>query len=439
MANYPLDRFWDRQILDRDRYLGMSSTATARVLLPRDKAKQSWEQVAGQLARRHPYLSCRVREESGAAVLSETSRPVLELREASYQEAGLLWQSHSDLCGHRFRMRRGPLAMLRVTSAPQLEVVELAFSHLLGDALAAIGALGDASILRMSDKKAEDLGPVPVPRLAIPEDMVGDGDLQARLIELSGLQKEAAPAAAKEIIYFQECINAELFSIFKKWLKEKSINAGAVEMLLLAILRVYASQGRKPCLAAIESHRPLHYSGTDLTWGNMAIYGQLAEIQIDPLSPPDTGAWLEACRRMRKQLIAPDQVARHHSFVAALNHVVARSQDLNAIRRLIGSFMHGDHLVVNNLGNFNEVFGLAGPHVLGLGMNDGAQIQDLRLMTLCGRLYCNLSFHADLGLSGSQLWRAMFNELELMMGSAHALSDPTSVASADPEKLEALG
>jgi len=413
-AGFPLDRFWDRQILDRDRYLGFSSTAAVRVLLGGHQASRSWEEAVKELLPRHPYLSCRVADAPSGPYLEPTARPLLQLRRVAPRELDELWRAHSDLCRHRFNMRRGPLALCRVSGDGRRELLELAWSHLLGDGVAAFKALADLCLLRLTAKSAASLGKIPAPRGALPDDLYERAREDIQLPELPDAQQNAW-SDGPEMLHHQGWAKAELYANCLEWLRDNNVAAGVVDMMLLAFTRVFAALGQRPCLAAIESHRRSASPDQEIAWGNLATYSQLPAITWNPLDRRQVGRWLATCHEKRGALSRPEQAARQHAFVAALNRAVARMDDLEAIRGLLSSFLRADHFAVNNLGRLDGFFGEAADHVLGLGVNDSATVQEARLMTLGHRMYFNLNVNADIGLDGARFWLAMEEELATIL------------------------
>lgn len=387
---YPLDAAWDRHIIDRDRYLSITSNVIIRLQLRGALDRRHVIRAVGRWTRSHPYLHSRLREKidgdgwRGWLEPLPGQLPLCDGYEA--REAG----AAGDDLHRRIKLRVGPLVILRFCATNDGGQLELTVSHLLGDGMSALYLCADLLALLDSPDRPAFVSSIPgraAPRAADYALLAAAPDTPA--LDLNALA-HAAPEGDETDDWRMQALTLGRHAALSDWLQRRRILAAPEDLIHWHIQQAAAEAGvPAPAPAVIQSYRALLPPALRRRTANEALFSRLSALDIASVPQRD---WLEDFHRKRLQAADVERVLAQRRFILALNRALAASQSVSAARQTLRALRRGRVFATNNYGDLDRCFPQTRRITLQwLDIQDAAPNDELRFWSLGGKLYANLS------------------------------------------------
>ncbi len=397
-----LDDGWDLHMIDRERYLGISSNIVVRASLRHAWPVAHWQEAVRRWLVHHPYLNARVVGVDGDSefVLVPASGALLTCGSIGRTSFTQRLTKPSELCWHRFRFRRGPLAKVDVLAASGQTLVELAITHLIGDGMSLLYLFADLLVCLVAGSDNSPLPGEGAPRLIFNPDNIrlsrieGEPQLPAPAISSGDNTDDYAPSR-----YWHGVLSRSVIDGLGDWLKGNRINAGITDVLFLIAHRALKVERQPLPLAVIQSCRNLVPPAMRRQIGNLSVYSQIDSARLPSATIPHE--WLAALCIQRRNAAAKEKWCQQQRFVRKLNQSMRHYQDLDVIRRFLHQLMRGNQFSVNNYGDFASYF-ITHPaseavldSILDIDIQDASPTQEMRLLSVRGSTFVNICLHAD--------------------------------------------
>lgn len=390
---YPLDAAWDRHIIDRDRYLAITSNVMIRLQLRGALGYQCVARAVGRWTRLHPYLHSRLREKSDGTSWRGWLEPLsgaLSLHAAhTISAAGVI----GDRLHQRIKLRVGPLLLLGFCATDDGGQLEMTMSHALGDGMSALYLCAD--LLALLD---DPDGSTFVSSIAgRPAPCATDYSSEAAVPVAPIFNMNTLPGAALEDDgpddWQMRALDLGRYAALSDWLQRRNICAAPEDLIHWHIQRAATDAGEPaPTPAVIQSYRELLAPALRRRTANEALFSRIAVPSVTAVPQRE---WLEDFHRRRRQSVSIARVLAQRQFILALNQALADGRGVSAARQTLRALQRGNVFATNNYGDIDRCFPQTRHITLQwLDIQDAAPNDELRFWSLGGKLYANLSGNA---------------------------------------------